>query len=202
MQGPHVGFVDVPVDPLDVDRGTAEAARPAANRLRRERQAGIVHRIFPGGERTPAPVLVEVGPRCIMAGRRSTPLQRRRGPVRKSLSCCRGDALPAREDRTRIASSIGRRRPARQAASRSYQPGRHRNRRASSSGVRESGDGQVRVWRLKAPAAKRVEPTYDLRQEPGVGAAGPIGGEISRPAVTCLDCRLWPPHWGPRPLAF
>jgi len=43
MQVCSVGFVDVPVDPLDVDRGTEKAARLAANRLRRERQAGIVH---------------------------------------------------------------------------------------------------------------------------------------------------------------
>ena len=59
MQVCSVGFVDVPVDPLDVDRGTEKAARLAANR--RERQAGIVHRKFPGGERTLAPVLGEVG---------------------------------------------------------------------------------------------------------------------------------------------
>jgi hypothetical protein len=58
-------LVNVSVHGREIDRGPAEAARAPGGRLRRQRQARIVHGVFPSGERALAAVLDEVGFRTL-----------------------------------------------------------------------------------------------------------------------------------------
>ena len=57
----HVRFANVKVSCRYIDRGATETARAAIARLRRQRQAGVVHRVFPCRPGALAAVLDKVG---------------------------------------------------------------------------------------------------------------------------------------------